>query len=97
MLDLPGSRPKRDPDVLARIKAWTQNHLGPDPEASVMVTELRCTEPGCPPLETVIAILSGSGANRQHKIHKPMDEVTEADVADCARDSDHDHLHGQKT
>jgi hypothetical protein len=42
----------------------------------VMVTELRCSEPGCPPIETVIAILS-KGANRQHKLHKRIEEVDE--------------------
>ncbi|MDQ3366312.1 MAG: hypothetical protein M3680_12880 [Myxococcota bacterium] len=45
----------------------------------VMVTELHCTEPGCPPTETIIAVLR-IGARQQLKIHKPLIEVTRADV-----------------
>lgn len=52
-----------------------------------MVTELRCSEPGCPLLETVIAILSESG-NRQYKLHKPIAEVGEDDVRDLAADTE---------
>ncbi len=58
--------------------------LADDDPRSVMVTELACTEPGCPPLVTVVALL-GPGDQTQHKIHKPLAEVTEADVAAAVR------------
>lgn len=45
------------------------------------VAELRCAEPGCPPVETVVAVLGAPGGSpRQWKIHKPMSEVTRGDV-----------------
>jgi hypothetical protein len=72
--------PRRDPARTARIKAWAAEALGLGDEIAVMVTELRCTEPGCPPLETVVAVLGGGGPTRQYKIHKPLDDVTREDV-----------------
>ncbi|MEM7094264.1 MAG: hypothetical protein AAF567_14775 [Actinomycetota bacterium] len=48
----------------------------------MLVTELECSEPGCPPIETVIALLR-EGEQVQHKIHKPIAEVSEADVLDA--------------
>lgn len=55
----------------------------------VMVTELACLEPGCPPVETVLAVL-GTRPARQLKIHKAIPDVTEADVI-AALASNHRH------
>jgi hypothetical protein len=77
-------RPGRVPGRTTEIKAWAAETLGLTDDVAVMVTELRCTEPGCPPLETVVAILGESGPNRQYKIHKPIADVTEADVRSMA-------------
>jgi hypothetical protein len=52
------------------------------------VAELRCTEPGCPPIETVIAILDSPGSPRQYKVHKPISEVTFEDVERLAPSQD---------
>jgi hypothetical protein len=74
--------PRRSKDAAAdstRIKEWVSRLFGLDEDTTVMVTELRCSEPGCPPIETVIAILS-NGGNRQHKLHKRIKEVDEEDV-----------------
>jgi hypothetical protein len=56
-----------------------------------MVTELECREPGCPPIETVIAIFQGKGRNSQHKIHKPASLVVEADLRNLATHDEHHH------
>jgi hypothetical protein len=50
-----------DPHQVERIKSWARASWGLDEEATVMVTELECREPGCPPIETVIAVLEGPG------------------------------------
>jgi hypothetical protein len=73
-------RPGRTPGRTAEIKAWAAESLGLGDDVAVMVTELRCTEPGCPPLETVVAVLGASGPARQYKIHKPLADVTREDV-----------------
>ena len=41
---------------------------------------LQCTEEGCPPIETVIAIMETPGKPRQYKIHKPLAEVKQTDI-----------------
>lgn len=79
-----GGRPKPDAARIARIKLLVQERFALAEDAVVMVTELRCTEPGCPPLETVIAVLDGPGSKRQYKLHKGVAEVTPEDIASIA-------------
>ena len=74
------SRRRPDREAVADVKRWTAEVFRLPESASVLVTELRCGEPGCPPLETVIAILD-PGPPRQVKIPKPVAEVTFLDVA----------------
>jgi len=75
---LPGLGPRRDPAYIARVKALVNDLVGTE-DITVFVTELACTEPGCPPIETVIALLGDDG-NVQYKIHKPAAEVSIDDV-----------------
>jgi hypothetical protein len=63
------------------IKEWVAQSLRLTEESAVMVTELRCTEPGCPPLETVIVVLAPDGAKKQYKLHKALSDVTIEDIA----------------
>lgn len=68
------------------IKGWVHETLQLAPEAAIIVTELTCSEPGCPPLETVIAVLRGPGDQLQQKIHRSLADITKEDVvALCAR------------
>lgn len=63
-----------------RIKGWVAEALGLGEGASVLVTELRCSEPGCPPVETALVVLGGAGGARQYKVRKPLSEVSFEDV-----------------
>lgn len=63
------------------VRAWVREHARVAEDTTVMVTELRCTEPGCPPVETVIAVLWGPGRSAQAKVHRPITEITRDDVA----------------
>ena len=74
-------------DQILLIQTWVRKQLALSEEVAVMVTELRCSEPGCPPLETMIAILEGPGQRRVLKIHKQMAEVTGDDIALAIRDA----------
>jgi hypothetical protein len=65
---------------VARLKTWVRESLALPPEISVMVTELRCTEPGCPPKETVIAVLRGPGDTLQGKVPCGVADLTRSDV-----------------
>ncbi|MEM7275782.1 MAG: hypothetical protein AAF547_22090 [Actinomycetota bacterium] len=69
--------------MAAQVRAWVLAEIGEE-SATVLVTELTCTEPGCPPIETVIGLL-GTDGQTQYKIHKPLAEVSQADVLEALR------------
>ena len=77
-------RPKRDAVLIRQIKKFAYECLPISAEATVSVMELECHEPGCPPLETVVAAMEQGKETRQWKLHKPMPEITRADVVDLA-------------
>jgi hypothetical protein len=79
MFETFGPQRGNNPEQATRIKAWAWDAFAADEGATVMVSELRCTEPGCPPLETVIALLGADGT-RQFKLHKALADVTQSDV-----------------
>ena len=77
-------RPKRDGALIRKIKEWASECLPISAEATVSVMELECREEGCPPLETVIAAMEQGKETLQWKFHKPMPEITHADVVAAA-------------
>ena len=66
--------------AIAAVKNAVSLHLGLGEEDYVMVTELRCAEEGCPPLETVIAVMRKDRQKHAYKIHKPIGDITAADL-----------------
>ncbi|MFI6468987.1 hypothetical protein ACIBL5_01770 [Streptomyces sp. NPDC050516] len=54
--------------------------LALDEDTAVMIRQLACTEPGCPPLETVVAVLPMAGPARRWTLHRPAGQVTEGDL-----------------
>jgi hypothetical protein len=79
-MNLFASQQKPDAARVSQIKEWVARRFELPPDAVVMVAELRCSEPGCPPLETMIAIVDGPGQRRQVKLHKPTAEIAASDV-----------------
>lgn len=73
-----------DDKHLATLKEWASSLLSPPAETTIMITELRCSEPGCPPVETVIALLNRTSGIQQYKVPKPLQEVTRDDIAALA-------------
>jgi len=72
----------RAADQTRQIKQWVKAAWSLPQSATVMVAEVECAEPGCPPRETVIAIFDADGAPRQSKLHKAMIDVTARDIND---------------
>jgi nitrate reductase delta subunit len=69
--------------AVAQVQTWTRERFRLPPEAVVMVSELACQLPGCPPLETVIAfwMAPADGALRHHhKVFKPVQQVQPDDL-----------------
>jgi hypothetical protein len=73
-------RPKRDIALIRKIKDWAYECLPISAESTVSVMELECREPGCPPIETVIAVMEQGKETRQWKFHKSIPEVTREDL-----------------
>jgi len=88
-----GNKTSADPRQAAQIKSWVKESFSLAEDIVVMVTELQCTEEGCPPLETVIAIFDTSGdapgQPRQFKLHKPLAEVAASDIQTLVHSSNH--------
>ncbi len=67
-------------EALRRVKAWTRERFRLPDDAAILVTEIACSVPGCPPLETVVAFWT-EGERRHHfKVFKPVAEVAEDDL-----------------
>jgi hypothetical protein len=81
LIDPLGTSRQTDPALAQQVKAWVADalHLGND--TTLMVTEMRCTTPDCPPVKTVIALMETAQPTRQYKIHKPLAHITHEDIA----------------
>ena len=71
----------KHPDQAAaadRIRAWTRARFGLPEDAAIMVSQIACGLPGCPPLETVVVFWT----DRRHrfKVFKRLPEVIEEDL-----------------
>jgi hypothetical protein len=82
--------PKQRSSNSLAIKNWTQEALSLHEEAVVMVSELQCHEPDCPPIETVIIVIETGNEQRMFKVHKAIDELTREEVVDVIRNG-HKH------
>ena len=80
--------------ALRALKATARTLFEAGEDDAVVVNELQCTEPGCPPVETVVALLRAGAEPRQVKVHKPAVEVTEDDLRAAIRGG-HGHEHSR--
>ena len=85
MVEFARQRQYRDTNHVEQIKRWIVAAFAPGEDTVIMVTELQCREPGCPPLETVIALLHSGGPAERLTLHKPLAEVTEHDIRSLTR------------
>jgi hypothetical protein len=66
-------------EALEKVKVWTRQRFKLSDETAILVSELECRLPGCPPLETVIAFWEDD--KRHHfKLFKPVKEVAYDDL-----------------
>jgi hypothetical protein len=65
--------------AVARVRGWTKARFALTEDETLMVSELACRVPGCPPIETHVVFWTAAG--RHHfKIFKPVAHVTEDDL-----------------
>ena len=67
-------------EALARVRDWTRERFKLAETDAILVTELACGLPGCPPLETVVAFWTADGRRHHFKIFKPVREVLADDL-----------------
>lgn len=67
-------------DALDHIATWTRARFRLAPEEAVMVTELTCALPGCPPLETVVVFWTADQTRHHFKVFKRAVEVKDDDL-----------------
>jgi hypothetical protein len=84
----------RRSSAIRALKAKARTLFEAADDDAVVVNELSCTEPGCPPIETVVALLRAGSEPRQVKVHKPAVEVTEDDLRHAML---HGHAHEPKS
>jgi hypothetical protein len=65
--------------ALERVKAWTRESLALADE-TILVTEVACARPGCPPLETVVTFWTGAAERHWFKVFKPVADVVFEDL-----------------
>jgi hypothetical protein len=65
--------------TLDRVRDWTRKRFALAADAALMVSEVTCAVPGCPPIETHLVFWTELG--RHHfKIFKPIADVTDEDL-----------------
>jgi hypothetical protein len=72
---------------IAALKAEIMRDLGLGDDVVVSVSELACRDPGCPDLETVVALLRTGEPPRVLRIHKALSDVRSHDVVEAFRAS----------
>jgi nitrate reductase delta subunit len=65
--------------ALDRVREWTRARFALGEDTTIVVTELVCAVPGCPPLDTVVVFWTACG--RHHfKVFKPVAEIVPDDL-----------------
>jgi nitrate reductase delta subunit len=68
-----------DTAALDRVRDWTRTRFRLTDDETVMVSEMACGVPGCPPIETHVVFWTAAG--RHHfKIFKPLAQAAEDDL-----------------
>jgi hypothetical protein len=84
-MNLFGSSPPRaNVADIERIRAWVHTAYRLNTDVTISIVELQCSEPGCPPVETAITMLSPNERARTFKIHKTLAALKEEDVTGAA-------------
>ena len=67
-------------EALERIEGWTRARFGLPGEAVILVAEIECRVPGCPPIETVVAFWTKDETRYRFKLFKPVADVAADDL-----------------
>jgi nitrate reductase delta subunit len=74
---------RRNPEHLmatARVEGWVRARFSLGDAAVLMVAEVECKMPGCPPIETIAAFWGEDGTRYRFKVFKPVADVALEDL-----------------
>jgi hypothetical protein len=73
------TRTSAESGALDRVRDWTRARFKLAELETVMVSQIACAVPGCPPIETHVVFWTDAG--RHHfKVFKPLAQVSEDDL-----------------
>jgi nitrate reductase delta subunit len=67
-------------EAVERVKKWTRARFKLAEDATILVSEVACGLPGCPPLETVVAFWTEGDTRHHFKVFKRVAEVVPDDL-----------------
>jgi len=70
------------PYTLDQIRYWMRQNFGFAKEIPIVVKEVPCVKPTCPPIETAIMAILKNEPPRHFKIQRPINEITFDNVYD---------------
>jgi hypothetical protein len=82
------SRSTANPEHLQQLKRWISDFLDLPQDVTVSISQLQCHEPGCPPIETVIAIMTQPP--HTCKIHAAPGDITQEMLTQALRQNVHE-------
>jgi hypothetical protein len=88
LINVNGAAAVTSPSTLSRLKGVVRAELGVAADVPVVIHEAACTEPGCAPVETLIAVLDGS--DRTFRLTQPLIDVSPEDLRRLFRE-EHNH------
>ncbi|MDV3125803.1 hypothetical protein M1247_12820 [Mycobacterium sp. 21AC1] len=83
--------PKASVEQVDALKAVVRTTLGLTIDTTVLVQQLACAEPDCPPVETVIAVLSSRRTT--WKLARPTADIAVADLRRVITEHPEGHDH----
>ena len=66
--------------AVGHLKKIVADGLKLSEDTTLSIAELTCHEPGCPPVETIIAVIRSSQQTIQKKTHKSINEIHKDDI-----------------
>jgi G3E family GTPase len=70
------------PQTLDQIRYWMRQNFSFTKDIPIVVKEVPCVKPACPPIETAIIALIKNAPPRHFKIQRPINEITFDNVYD---------------
>ena len=67
---------------IKQVKKWIYQYLNVDEAISISLGQLQCKEADCPPIETVISVMTNPV--KQYKIRKKITDIEYTDISGLA-------------